>query len=229
MNLTGADTNYNPIYDTAYSKGNYSLQFGIQEVKADSGKLISDSYIGIWHSPVTWDGWSSSISDTAEYLYRYSANPITKIISNSLYGFCFYFDSLVFTKDVGLVKAYSSISKGPNVPYYYSWQATLVNYNITGINKNNSTEIIKDYSLFQNYPNPFNPTTVINYQIPKDGFVSLKVYDLLGKEVKTLISGHKNPGSYSANFDASNLASGIYFYRLRAGNFISTKKMMLLK
>jgi len=80
-----------------------------------------------------------------------------------------------------------------------------------------------------NYPNPFNPTTVISYQLPKDGIVIVKVYDILGKEVKSLVNEYKSAGNYTVSFDASHLASGIYFYQLRAGNFISTKKMLLLK
>ena len=85
------------------------------------------------------------------------------------------------------------------------------------------------YSLEQNYPNPFNPTTNIGYRIPGTGFVSLKVYDALGREVATLVNEVKPAGNYLVNFNASNLASGIYFYRLKAGNFTQNHKMILLK
>jgi hypothetical protein len=92
---------------------------------------------------------------------------------------------------------------------------------------------ISSYQLYQNYPNPFNPATTINYQIPKTGFVTLKVYDILGKEIATLVNEQKTQGRYSVKFDASSaaggLASGVYFYQLRAGDFIQTKKMILLK
>jgi len=90
-------------------------------------------------------------------------------------------------------------------------------------------EVIKTYSLDQNYPNPFNPSTIINYQILKGGYVTLKVYDILGREVKTLVDGYKAQGSYDVSFDASNLASGVYFYQLKAGEFYSVKKMLLVK
>ena len=86
-----------------------------------------------------------------------------------------------------------------------------------------------EYKLSENYPNPFNPSTIISYQLPKDGVVTLKVYDVLGREVKTLINGYKTAGNYSVSFDASKLASGIYFYQIRSGNYISTKKMMYMK
>jgi hypothetical protein len=105
-----------------------------------------------------------------------------------------------------------------------------------GIEKRTSgktEEVITDYKLFSNYPNPFNPTTVINYQIPKDNFVSLKVYNTLGQLVTELVSGNKTAGKYEVTFDASNLSSGIYFYILRVGqngtDFTKTEKMLLLK
>ena len=89
--------------------------------------------------------------------------------------------------------------------------------------------IIVNGHLSANYPNPFNPTTKIKYSIPKQSLVTLKVYDDLGKQVQTLVNEVKSIGNYEVNFNASNLASGVYFYRLQAGNFIQTKKMMLLK
>ncbi len=86
-----------------------------------------------------------------------------------------------------------------------------------------------DFTLSQNYPNPFNPTTKINYALPKDEFVTLKVFNILGEEVAKLVEGRVTAGSHSVEFDASNLSSGTYIYRLTAGKFVSTKKMILLK
>ena len=85
------------------------------------------------------------------------------------------------------------------------------------------------YNLFQNYPNPFNPLTQIRYQLPKDGLVTLKVFDILGEEVTTLVNETKPVGSYSVNFDATQLPSGIYLYELNAGDFRSVKKMTVVK
>jgi Secretion system C-terminal sorting domain len=85
------------------------------------------------------------------------------------------------------------------------------------------------YKLSQNYPNPFNPSTTIEYSIPKTSFVSLKIYDILGTEVATLVNEEKPAGNYQVSFDASSLSSGVYFYRLPAGSFVETKKMILLK
>ena len=99
---------------------------------------------------------------------------------------------------------------------------------------NNLIVIPEEYSLSQNYPNPFNPATTINYTIPKvassfSSNVTLKIYDLLGREVKTLVNENKQPGSYQVQFEASELTSGIYFYTLSAGEFYQTKKLILLK
>jgi YVTN family beta-propeller protein len=87
----------------------------------------------------------------------------------------------------------------------------------------------KQFALAQNYPNPFNPTTVINYQLPVAGNASLKVYDVLGKEVMTLVNGRQEAGDYNVSLNAASLSSGVYFYRLQSGNFVQTKKMMLVK
>ena len=89
--------------------------------------------------------------------------------------------------------------------------------------------IAKEFALLQNYPNPFNPSTVISYQLPVNGYVTLKVYDVLGREVKTLVNDRQTAGTHSVTFDARTLASGVYFYRLSAGSFVSTKKLMLIK
>ena len=86
-----------------------------------------------------------------------------------------------------------------------------------------------DFTLAQNYPNPFNPATTISYQLPVNSFVSLKVYDVLGNEVASLVNEQKAAGNYDVNFDASSLGSGVYFYTIKAGNFTQTKKMILMK
>ena len=90
-------------------------------------------------------------------------------------------------------------------------------------------DALKEFSLSQNYPNPFNPTTNIEFRIADFGFVSLKVYDVLGNEVTVLVNEEKPAGEYEIEFDAEGLTSGIYFYQLKAGSFIETKKMILLR
>jgi subtilisin-like proprotein convertase family protein len=108
-----------------------------------------------------------------------------------------------------------------------SWCVT-VEYDVMTSN-GNITNIVDDYSLAQNYPNPFNPTTTIQYSIPKSGFVSLKVYDMAGKEVANLVSEQKQAGQHQVYFTAANLASGAYFYRIQVNDFIQVRKMILVK
>lgn len=86
----------------------------------------------------------------------------------------------------------------------------------------------RGFKLYQNYPNPFNPETVIEYYVPKGSFVSLKVYNLLGNEVATIVNGYQDSGVYKFKFNASRLSSGIYFYALESGDFKQTRKMILL-
>ncbi|MFC2084886.1 YCF48-related protein [Bacteroidota bacterium] len=103
---------------------------------------------------------------------------------------------------------------------------------IVGINDESNTmiDIPKSFQLQQNYPNPFNPSTTIKYEIPKASEVKLKIYDILGSEIQTLVSEFQMPGNYSVNFDASKFSSGVLFYKLQAGSdFIKTKKMLLIK
>ncbi len=94
---------------------------------------------------------------------------------------------------------------------------------------NPANNIPTDYSLFQNYPNPFNPTTTIEFSIPKSEFVTLNVFDVIGRKVASLVNENKEAGKYSIIFNGSKLSSGIYFYRLQAGNYSAVKKLILLK
>ncbi len=106
---------------------------------------------------------------------------------------------------------------------YYSF---IVENNITIADNINQPE---EFYLSQNYPNPFNPTTKINYQLPELSFVTLKVYDVLGTEIEALVDEEKPVGTYELSWNAEGLPSGVYFYRLQAGSFVETKKMVLMK
>jgi hypothetical protein len=99
----------------------------------------------------------------------------------------------------------------------------------TGIEQDLSAEIPEEYQLSQNYPNPFNPTTTINFSVSQSEKISLRVYNILGQLVSTLVDGEYAAGNYKVNFDATSLSSGMYFYTLQAGNYTATKKMILLK
>jgi hypothetical protein len=110
---------------------------------------------------------------------------------------------------------------------YQVWMA-IIDRNIFSI-EDDINHPVNSFTLLQNYPNPLNPSTKIKYQIPELSFVTLKVYDLLGREISILVQGEKPVGSYEVKFDGRGLSSGIYFYRLQAGNFVETKKMVLIK
>ncbi len=127
------------------------------------------------------------------------------------------------------------------IPYFRPYVMEAFNYDAVGVEENTTAPI--KFTLYQNYPNPFNPTTTIKYSIPSviarseatkqshdfAANVQLNVYNILGEEVATLVNKKQAPGEYSVQFDASNLPSGVYFYTLRVGDFVATKKMILLK
>jgi hypothetical protein len=99
---------------------------------------------------------------------------------------------------------------------------------IVGVERNEKG-VPTGFSLSQNYPNPFNPTTRIQYSVPSTQYISLKVYDVLGRELSTLVSEVKPPGTYTVEWDARGLPSGVYFYRMQAGHFTETRKLVLLR
>lgn len=139
----------------------------------------------------------------------------------------------------GIGPGITSYTLGP--PYYYYYNKSLIDTltrilngtfiptcNLSGI-ENLNGNIPGKYFLYQNYPNPFNPVTELKFDLPKGSFVELVVYDLLGKEVIKLVNQQLNPGSYKVNWDAGNYSSGVYFYKLIAGEFEVNKKMILIK
>lgn len=138
----------------------------------------------------------------------------TKNIITGSTGIPFVFNNTVFFSR-------NEVATGIELWYY--------NPGLTSIDEHNTNQLPSAYTLQQNYPNPFNPTTNIEFQIPQSGFVILKVFDVLGKEKATLVNEDKPVGNYNVNFDASKLSSGVYFYQLRAGSRIETKRMMLIK
>ena len=119
----------------------------------------------------------------------------------------------------------------PNYPDYNNPQGKIYIYsykNLTNI-EDCKENVPNNFKLNQNYPNPFNPTTIIQFSISQQSFVTLKVYDVLGREVAALVNEEKETGSYNVSFDASSFSSGVYIYKIQAGNFINSKKMVLLK
>ena len=136
-----------------------------------------------------------------------------------------------YTNSSSQVKIRFRLNSDQSLNYdgWYVDDIKLLAYQQTPLSVGNEGETPLTYKLSQNYPNPFNPVTLISFAIPKTGFVSLKVYDLLGKEVSSLVNETKTAGSYNVMFDASKLSSGIYFYKLETSSFTDTKKMVIIK
>jgi hypothetical protein len=129
---------------------------------------------------------------------------------------------LIFRKDAGIIQS-TSWAANPNATNW-KWNYYLVSFSssITDVRNPSSNESLEFY-LSQNYPNPYNPTRKIEFQIFKYGLVTLKVFDLLGLQVTTLVNKEMHPGKHESVFDGSNLAIGVYLYRLQAGNYGATK------
>jgi hypothetical protein len=144
-----------------------------------------------------------------------SGTSITNITGN---GYNVYYNSNLSANSYLGGKTYSLVNGGKLMP-----QGT------SEVEEKN--ELPSEYKLNQNYPNPFNPSTIISYQLPLAGYVTLKVFDVLGNEVSVLVDEFQNAGNYNSQFSILNskLSSGLYFYKLQSGNFISTKKMILMK
>jgi len=144
-------------------------------------------------------------------------------------------------KKIGYLEGHGTTNQINNYSYtergiatgHYNYRLKQIDYNGNYKYYDLSNEVIigipSKYSLAQNYPNPFNPATVINYELPITNYVSLKVFDMTGKEVAQLVNETKQAGYYSVTFDAKGLSSGMYFYRMQAGDFVSIKKMVLMK
>lgn len=179
----------------------------------------------------TWisDGTTQVISSIIEVEGNlFASSTIGQIIRSTDYGVSWTiendgFGGLGSNLDIinGYLFAGSSFNGG-------AWKRSLSDFGITNIDESSNLKP-DEFSLSQNYPNPFNPSTTIIYNIMEDGFISLKVYDILGREVVTLENGFKNRGNYKVNFNALNLTSGTYIYELKSKNIRIAKTMILLK
>ncbi len=160
--------------------------------------------------------------------YRFADTTHKQVIIYYINNPNYNIDSLFFAQDLGLYKRILAFKwQGGITGFGSSLSVQLLSPPVVSVNEN---EILPTkFLLLQNYPNPFNPNTVVSYQLPSKNNISLKVYDILGKEVATLVDEIKEAGTYNINFDASKLPSGIYFYRLTTKTFSQTKKMVLLR
>lgn len=230
-NITVSDSVYTSIYKfrswtnppSRFDSSYWTIsthKFILKEDIRNSHRLYCTSSYNIWDSPVYSSGGFYNIpvhyrySDTAAsiVLDYYNGNSRTIVKSLTKVGIT----SFSYTYSYG---QHSSIDSYKN--------AELIDYYITSVS--DKAHMTDGYFLGQNYPNPFNPITFIKYSIPLTSHVELKVFDLLGREISTLINEQKSPGEYEIKFDGSSLPSGIYIYTIQAGNFRNSKKLLLLK
>ena len=134
-----------------------------------------------------------------------------------------YYDTGGLGLAVSINEAYTYLADGEDGLY------VIKNDLITTVDDNKINTFPEDFVLFQNYPNPFNPVTSIQYAVNSRQFITLKVYDILGNEIETLVNEEKPAGTFEVTWYAEGLPSGVYFYQLKAGSFIETKKMVLLR
>jgi hypothetical protein len=175
--------------------------------------------------------WSFPLQYPLKDVYRYADNPeglLAKPYFSPRIGSIFAgYDSLWVSSPRGFYRQHRLANLHQTGSYYDYLNVELLG-NPT-IVEETSLVFPKDFHLFQNYPNPFNPSTTITFDLPKSSVVRLSVFDMLGRKVSVLVNERKAPGSYEVKFDGSNLASGVYFYRLQSEEFVQTKRLLLLK
>lgn len=220
---------------------------------------ITENTIITYYYWITYPGIEHSVlyktiieePDFPSYTYNGWGMNITQLHQNSGWGTLITKINLYYMTWVGVITTYNSqltylpvtsdraaitdyyiFLLGSDSLRYSKWNSGSTFYPFTWTDWTSVAEIdqpVLSFQLFQNYPNPFNPNTTIRYEIPERSFVTIKVYNVLGKEIATLVNEEKPNGNYEVNFKANGLASGIYYYRITAGDFSQTKKMILLK
>ncbi len=247
------DENGYPSTDTteAYTGGKWVLSEVYSQTHDAHGNPLTtqrenfknDSLTDATKTIYTYNGFNEELTENGSSLDTvwtddYSVNYTYDEYGNALHGkFAFLsptFEIITFIDtdegdielyDVGMLTMY--YDGGVNSMYCNGNAVDISYISITGVPSTNGEAY--SFSLGQNFPNPFNPTTVISYQLPTNTLVTLKVYDILGRLVKTLVEEQQALGNHSVTFNAINLSSGVYFYRFTAGSYVNTKKLMLLK
>ncbi len=166
----------------------------------------------------TFNDW---LGDTT-YYYRFLPADIDTSVSPPIISYVVDVSSIGFLQGIGVAYEFFHVLQGAKIGNKIYGHVTV------GVEKSEN-EIPTKFELFQNYPNPFNPSTNIVYQIPKAGFVQIKVFDVLGREVTTLVNEEQTPGKYEITFKAGNLTGGVYLLEMSTGGFVQTRKMLLVK
>lgn len=203
--------------------GDFYLEFKLAEID-------ENGYRDLWYHHTSLD-----FSDSSEEWIQLNMPLIIPSSGNNRDGFVLQFgDQPEHNLDLEYIRGFEIalvyLTNGGNPPSTALGSFLMDRLELiypTAINDEDITPT--EFALEQNYPNPFNPSTQIQFTIGSNQFVQLKVYGLLGKEIATLVNEYRNAGSYKVDFDASNLSSGIYLYKLQAGEFVQSKKMLLMK
>ncbi|MCB0742584.1 MAG: S8 family serine peptidase, partial [Ignavibacteriae bacterium] len=220
--------NFGYVFDSGNSANPISTYVGLALLSEGTTSYFAMNDKGEGNPTISWDGfsdfekWTALTSEMNHTLT--GPNDISVVISGGPYSLIPNvkqdFDFLIAAGD-DLENLTQSVIRAKQK---YAEALTDIKFVDEAISEN--------FELKQNYPNPFNPTTIINYTIPASpisGLITLKIYDVLGKEVVSLVNQQQQPGNYEISFNANNLSSGVYYYQLKAGNFIQTKKLILLK
>ncbi|MGE5810494.1 MAG: T9SS type A sorting domain-containing protein, partial [Ignavibacteria bacterium] len=210
--------------DSLYNNWNFDLEFD------ESGKAVHEVFSGQYNpADSSWmqnleilfdydkEGRIIKMGETARFHYNADGNLDTLVNTHVVY-------SGYLGNKATLIDSYGNQLRLPEnsgtIIYYYSALFT---------GTPNEELKVNSFRLSQNYPNPFNPATTITYSLPKNSIVTLKIYDILGKKIATLVNEEKQSGTYNATWDARDAASGVYFYKITAGEYSKVNKMMLLK
>ncbi|MCX6170154.1 MAG: T9SS type A sorting domain-containing protein [Ignavibacteriales bacterium] len=213
-----------------YSNGAFSGMSYIKYLKKDKGG------IGTATLSATNSGYYTSTVETGEIL-KVTLEIKGKFLWNAAFGND-YTEFQLYLSSSGIIQnfacrvypAFTPPATWRKFTYDSCTSITIEKWQPTKVEEPELQSSPKSFSLFQNYPNPFNPTTIISYSIVEDSYVKLKVFNLIGEEVKILVDGRQKSGKYSVELTAQNLPSGLYFYRMQAGNsYQAVRKMILLK
>ncbi|MDP2039392.1 MAG: LamG-like jellyroll fold domain-containing protein, partial [Ignavibacteria bacterium] len=227
--LFDSDADQYAIY---LDKGNKELRFkvtttvsaerpGIPEIDLISGQWIH--LVGVYDGTAAKIYLNGVLKDSHPLTGNVKPGQVLMLGRNAIVGPVYYKGNL------DNIHVFSKALTQDEITDLYQNITNLAIKDPVGVEENLAETIPVSFSLSQNYPNPFNPQTKINYALPKSGVVTIKLYDILGKEVGIIESGFKNAGNYSVSFDAGHLASGVYIYKMVSGDFSASKKLLLLK